>query len=113
MKSRFWMLLSFLSGALLSAVVTAVGVLHWHQQQLELMWTTALRQSVQELRQLDRGDASAVRADLLRRLPGLVGSVSSFGLNEQTRPVLRSTRELMEETPQGIPADLRSAFQGL
>ena len=113
MTHRIRLAIAFLSGALLATTVTSVVLLRWHQQQSQLLWITALQQQLRTISLVHKGDLRATRDDLDRRLPGLIRSVSSFGRNEQTLPVLRSSRELLLDTGGEIPADLQAVLQGL
>ncbi len=113
MRTRLLIAAAFVSGAVLSASVTAFVMVRWHQRQSQMLWTSALQQHLRVANQVNRGEVQALRSDLDRRLPGLVLSVASFGRNEQTLPVLRSTHELLLETGREIPPDLQPALRGL
>lgn len=104
---------AFLSGALLAAALTSVVLLRWHRQQSQILWTTALNQHLRMTSEVHKGDLRSVQDDLDRRLPGLIRSVSSFGRNEQTLPVLRASRKLLLNHGGEIPADLQTVLQGL
>lgn len=113
MKLNLPVAAAFFCGAILSAAVTAFALLRWHQQQSQLLWTNSLQQHLRFATHAHRGDVQALRADLDRRLPGLVLSVASFGRNEQTVPLLRSTQELLLDSGREIPPILQPAFRGL
>lgn len=104
---------AFLSGALLATAFTSVLLLRWHRQQSQLLWTTFVQQQLRTISQVHKGDLPAMRADLDRRLPGLIRSVSSFGRNEQTLPVLRSSRQFFLDTGGEIPTELQPVLHGL
>lgn len=113
MRTKLLITVAFVAGAVISASATAFIMVRWHQRQSQMLWTSALQQHLRIASHVNRGDVQALRSDWDRRLPGLVLSVASFGRNEQTLPLLRSTYELLLDAGREIPADLRPALGGL
>lgn len=113
MRIKLLITAAFFSGAIISASATSFLLLRWHQQQSQMLWTNALQQHLRVVSHLNRGEVQALQRDLDRRLPGLVRSVASFGRNEETLPLLRSTHELLRDAGREIPSDLQPAFRGL
>ncbi len=113
MRSKSLATSAFLTGAILAALVTSWTLLRWHRAQSQLLWTTALQQHLRLAAHVHKGDVQALRANLDQRLPSLVLSVASFGRNEQTLPVLRSTRDQLLDTRREVPTEIQSALQGL
>ena len=113
MNAKLLAAAAFVIGAVLSALVTALLVFQWHQAQSQLLWTSALQKHLRFATQVHQGDLDALRASLDRKLPGLVLAVASFGQNEQTLPLLRSTREMLLNTRREIPNELQSTLRGL
>lgn len=89
--------LAFCAGVALASLATSLLFLRWHRQQERLLWTSFLDQHLRTIRNLQNGDVSKVQADLDARLPGLVQSVSSFGPDPSTQPVLNSASEYLRD----------------
>lgn len=113
MRFKILVASAFLSGAILSALITSTLLLRWHQAQAQMVWTNALQQHLRFATDVHHGDVHALRINLDLRLPGLVLSVASFGRNDQTVPLLRSTRELFISTGREVPPELQSVLTGL
>lgn len=113
MRFKILVASAFLSGAILSTLITSFLLIRWHQGQAQMVWTNALQQHLRFAADVHHGDVQALRTNLDLRLPGLVLSVASFGRNDQTVPLLRSTRELLLSTGREVPPELQSVLTGL
>lgn len=89
------------------------GGLVWRSssRQMKSLMSVRLNDSLITATKLGRGDETAVMNDILSRLPGMISSVKSFGVDEGTRPVLAKAREFYERTEQEPPAELKAALR--
>ena len=101
-------MIAFVLGIAISAAVTSLILLRFHNRQNRLQWISSLDQHLRIARDLHHGDTDKVRHDLDKRLPGLVHSVNTFGQDEFTTPVLRSASEYFRETGKPVPGEISS-----
>ena len=96
-------MIAFVLGIAISAAVTSLILMRFHNRQNRLWWISSLDQHLRIARDLHHGDTDKVRRDLDKRLPGLVHSVNTFGQDEFTTPILRSATEYFRETGKPVP----------
>lgn len=99
-------MIAFVLGIAISAAVTSLILMRFHNRQNRLQWISSLDQHLRIARDLHHGDTDKVRRDLDKRLPGLVHSVNTFGQDEFTTPILRNASEYLRETGKPVPEEI-------
>lgn len=107
------MLASFACGAGLAAICLTVVLLRYTRDQSRLVWLELLKREVRSAQHLHAGRSDELAAVTARGLPGVAQSVASFGLDDATRPALRSVRAFYQDAGIPVPAELRPVFASL
>ena len=85
MRSKILIVLSFAAGAAIASLVVFLAMMRWSQRQYQMLWAGSVLDHTRYALKLSPGRTPIGASRLEQRLPSLVKSVHSFGVNDQTR----------------------------